>query len=115
MAAQREATASDRRATAAELAASAEELDALTEASKAISTPCWAGAPEECPQELKSLFTGQPMDLFACLRSPTEDPDPQVWLAVRDKWPVLASRSDEDLLALLQPIKDVKVDRRSLR
>jgi len=115
VAAEREMIASTRRETAASLDCSAEEIDALTEASKAIKTPCWSGPLEECPMELKSLLTQKPLDLFAALRNPQADPDPRVWLAVREGWPVLADRSDEDLFAMLQPIKDVKVDRRWLK
>ena len=56
----------------------------------------------------------KPMEFYAALRNPEQDPDSRVWDGVRDKWPVLKERSDEELLASLQPIKDVKVDRRSL-
>jgi len=112
-AAEWEATAAARRVTAAELALSAEEVGALTEASKSL-LPCWTGDVADCPDDLKSKFTMQPLDFFSALRRPAEDPDPAVWTGVRDKWPSLAARSDDDLLAALQPIKDVKVDKRSL-
>jgi hypothetical protein len=140
-AAEWEAAAAARRVTAAELALSAEEVGALTEASKSL-LPCWTGDVADCPDDLKSKFTMQPLDFFSALRRPAEDPDPAVWTGVRDKWPSLAARSDDDLyrllasdasspalaalaahhadstrvssLAALQPIKDVKVDKRSL-
>ena len=111
---EREAVAAARRTTAAELTLSGEEVEALTAASKSLD-PCWReGAAEDCPTALKSVFTQQPIDFFAALRNPQEDPDPAVWIGVRKTWPVLAERSDDDLLAALQPIKDVRVDKRSL-
>ena len=113
IAAEKEAAANERRARAAELAFSAAEVEALTDASKSLE-PSYTGDIEEIPAGLKSLFTQGPLDFFAVLRNFNEDPDPAVWPAIREKWPVLADKSDDDLLAALQPIKDVKVDRRSL-
>ena len=113
IAAEKEANAAARRAKAAELEFSATEIEALTEASKSLDS-CWTGAEEDLPDGLKSKFTQKALDFFAVLRSPTDDPDPAVWPGVREKWPVLADKSDDDLLCALQPIKDVKVDRRSL-
>ena len=98
---------------AAELELSSEEIAALTEASKSLDA-CWQGDMAELPKALKSPF-GNPEDFFGMLRSPKTDPAPEVWDCVRQKWPVLATRSDDDLVAVLQPIKDVYVDRRSLK
>ena len=116
----REAAAADKKATAEArmeaakaLTMSAEEVAALTEASKSLE-PCWQGKPEECPKELVSKFSMKPLDYFAVMRNTQEDPPPAVWVGVRSMWPVLAERSDEDLLAALEPIKAVPVDRRYL-
>ena len=89
------------------------EVDALTEASKCLE-PCWQGDMKDLPKALKSPF-GMPEDFFGQLRSPKDDPAPEALDAVRQKWTVLADRDDQALLAALQPIKDVYVDRRSLR
>ena len=72
------------------------------------------GVSGACAAAVRSRFTNSALDFFAVLRNVLEDPDPAVWIGVREKWPVLADKSDEDLIAALQPIKDVKVDRRSL-
>ena len=88
-------------------------MAALTEASKSLDG-CWTGKIEDLPAPLKSKFTQQPLDFFGVLRNTLEDPPPEVWIGVREKWPVLADDSDDDLMAALQPIKDVKVDKRSL-
>ena len=111
-AANRAATADARRETAAALECSAEEVAALTQAAKSFDA-CWSGPEEELPAELKSMFNQKPLGLINVLRNPTEDPDARVWLKVREKWPVLSERSDDDLLAMLQPIKDVKIDFRA--
>jgi hypothetical protein len=92
---------------------SADKVAALTEASKSLDSS-WTGKIEDLPASLKSKFNQLPLDFFGVLRSPLEDPPPEVWIGVRDKWPVLADASDDDLLAALQPIKDVKVDKRTL-
>ena len=113
IAADKAAVAAARRESAAALDFSSDETEALMAVSKSLE-PCWLGAPEDCPDALRSKFTGQPLDFFAVLRSPTDDPDPAVWPAVREKWPVLGERDDDALLAALQPVKDVRVDRRSL-
>ena len=99
---------------AADLAFSDAETSALQEASTSLDS-CWTGPPESCPKELKSMFTQKPFDLFAMLRNPTEDAPAEVWVGVRERWTALADRSDEELLAALQPIKDVYVDKRSLK
>jgi hypothetical protein len=96
-----------------QLAWSGEQVAAITEASKSLD-PCWTGKLEDLPDILKSKFTQKPLDFFGVLRNPQEDPPPEVWIGVREQWKVLADASDDDLLAALQPIKDVKVDKRSL-
>ena len=111
-AAKRASDADSRRAAAKEMAASSAVIDALTAASTSLDL-CWTGD-EDCPDVLKSKFTQKPLDFFAVLRNPQADPDPAVWPGVREKFPALADLSDDDLLCLLQPIKDVKVDKRSL-
>ena len=113
-AAEQAATAERRRSQVSEMAFSTEETDALTKASKSLQS-CWTGKPENCPASLKNIFTQQPKDLFAVLRNPLEEPAPEAWECIREKWPVLAGRTDEELLSALQPIKDVKVDRRYLK
>lgn len=112
-AAERAAVVAERLKTAAAMDMSAEETTALTEASTSFE-PCWTGKPEDCPRELINIYSQKPNDLFGEMRKPKEDPNPQAWLAVREKWPVLKERSDDELLAALQPIKDVPVDKRSL-
>ena len=102
----------NRLARAEELDFTSDEIAALTEASKDLG-PCWRGPITECPKALLSPF-GRPEDFYGQLRQPSSDPVPEVWEAVRSKWPILAERTDDDLLAALQPIKDTKVDRRSL-
>ena len=77
--------------------------------------PCWTGERTKCPPALKNNFTQSSLDFFQALRNPTEDPPTEALAAVRLKFPELGARSDDELLALLQPIKDVSVDRRSLR
>ena len=96
-----------------ELDLSAEEIEALTEASKDLG-PVHQSKEEPCPKALISPFGGAE-DFYGQLRNPRQDPVPEVWDNLRAKWPVLAERSDDDLLAALQPIKDIKVDRRSLK
>lgn len=113
LAEKRAADAEARRSRAAEMTPDAGVIDALTEASKSLE-PCYTGDLEECPDALKSKFTQLPLDFFACMRNPEADPDAGVWPGARDRWPVLASLSDDDLLCLLQPIKDIRVDKRSL-
>lgn len=113
VAAEYDALKAVRRQQASELDWSETEVAALTEASKSLG-PCWTGKLEDCPKELISKFSRKPLDFFGVLRNPTEDPLPEVWIGVRDKWPVLSEKSDEDLLAALQPIKDVYVDKRDL-
>ena len=111
--AERAALVAARMAAAEAMDMSAEEISALTEASKSLE-PCWTGPVEECPKDLINIFSQKPMEFFGALRSPKEDPAPQVWLGVRSKWPVLAERSDDDLLTALEPIKAIPVDRRYL-
>ena len=50
------------------------------------------------------------------LRDPYVDaPDPGVWTAVREAWPVLKGRSDAELTEALAPLKaDPEVDLRQL-
>jgi hypothetical protein len=95
-----------------ELDLSAAVVQALTEASKDLG-PCWQGSGPP-PPELKSPF-GTPLDFFAALRHPTQDPAPEVWECVRSKYSKLAELTDDDLVIALQPIKDVAVDRRYLK
>ena len=57
----------------------------------------------------------QPLTFFFALRNPTEDPTEAQWEKVKEKWPVLAGRSDAELKEALGPIKAVKVDFRSLK
>ena len=76
--------------------------------------PCWQGESATCPKELKSIFGGLE-DFYGQLRNPKKDPASEVWDCVRAKYAVLADRSDEELLACLQPIKMQYVDRRTLK
>ena len=49
------------------------------------------------------------------LRSERALPVPdELWPAIRDRWPVLAERSDEELIKAMEPIKAVYVDSRRL-
>jgi hypothetical protein len=91
----------------------AEETAALTDASKTVA-PAWQGPKAETPVSLKNPFGGQ-LTFFNELRHPTKDPTAETWEAVRTKWPVLAARSDEELLIALEPIKAVYVDMRSCK
>merc|ERR1719399_10287 len=99
-----------RREAAGSLEVEQAELAALMAASKSLE-PCWTGARTECPPALKNNYTQSSLDFFQALRSPSEDPPAEALAAVRAKWQVLSARSDSELLALLQPIKDVPVDR----
>ena len=71
-----------------------------------------------------STPTGKPETFFANIRVPNGVPDPatgrtpnmidrnpdeETWEAVRAKWPVLASRSDDELNEAARPIRAVKV------
>mmetsp|Transcript_47780 Transcript_47780/g.150103 ORF Transcript_47780/g.150103 Transcript_47780/m.150103 type:complete len:160 (-) Transcript_47780:193-672(-) len=80
------------------------ELEALKAASLCL---------EPCGADLKTPF-GSPLTFFGALRSPSEDPTPAMWDAVRTKWPILASKSDEEMQPALVHIAAVQVDRRSL-
>lgn len=67
----------------------------------------------------KSLFNDGypplPMTYFVMLRSERALPVPdELWPAIRDRWPVLAERSDEELIKAMEPIKAVYVDSRRL-
>jgi len=113
MAAEKAALQQARREQAAALGFSDEEISALREASTSLLA-CWpASASDPCPKALITPF-GQPDTYFGQLRNPREDPVPEAWECVRNKWPVLVERGDDDLVAALQPIKDVYVDKRSL-
>ena len=90
---------------------SEEETAALYEAS--ISTKKSWTSEEPCPQALQNLFLG-PEKFFPLLRSQKNDPAPEVWDAVRREWPLLAGKSDAELLEALGPIKAQYVDFRSL-
>jgi len=109
----REDLVASRTVAAAEQDFSAEETAALTDASKTVA-PAWQGAKAETPVSLKNPFGGQ-LTFFNELRHPTKDPAAETWEAVRTKWPVLAARSDEELLIALEPIKAVYVDMRSCK
>jgi hypothetical protein len=83
---------------------SAGEIAALNEASTSL---------EQCGEEVTKFM--QPLTFFFALRNPTEDPTEAQWEKVKEKWPVLAGRSDAELKEALGPIKAVKVDFRSLK
>ena len=59
---------------------------------------------------------GGPKRFANMLRDPYVDaPDPGVWTAVREAWPVLKDRSDAELTEALAPLKaDPEVDLRQL-
>lgn len=93
---------------------SAEELTALEAASVSL---------EACGEKMNTL-SQKPETLFANIRAPNGVPDPETgrmpnmidrnpdeetWSAVRAAWPVLASRSDEELNGAVRPIRMVKV------
>ena len=86
------------------------ETAALREASLSMEK-CREG--EGCPKECTNMFGG-PQIFFSLLRNANRDPPPGAWDTVRKKWPVLASRSDAELLEALGPIKAEYVDMRSL-
>ena len=77
-AAKRTEAADNRRTKAAELGLSGDEVIALDAASKSLQDS-FTGTIEECPQELINKFSMKPLDLFAALRNPQEDPHPAVW------------------------------------
>ena len=71
-----------------------------------------------------NTLSQKPETLFANIRAPNGVPDPETgrmpnmidrnpdeetWSAVRAAWPVLASRSDEELNGAVRPIRMVKV------
>jgi len=88
------------------------EQEALYAASISLES-CWDGK-GECPEALMSKFQ-RPLTFFGTLRNPSEDPPPEALDSVRARWPALAGRDNEAILAALQPIKDMKVDMRSIR
>ena len=63
------------------------------------------------PVGLLDVF-GRPTTFASLLRNPQADPDGDVWDAVRNDYPVLKDKGDDELAAALQPIKAVYVDLR---
>ena len=63
------------------------------------------------PLGLLDVF-GRPTTFASLLRNPQADPDGDVWDAVRNDYPVLKEKGDDELAAALQPIKAVYVDLR---
>jgi len=73
------------------------------------------------PAAPDSLFAdsgpGFPMTYFNIFRGVqyrATGPPPEVWPYVRKRWPVLAEKTDEELVEALGPIKAVEVDARNL-
>ena len=89
-----------------------EETAALQAASVSQET-AWKGDGNTCPPALANAFS-RPTIFFSLLRNPNNDPPAGVWDCIRKQWPVLAGRSNQELLVALKPIKAVTVDIRSL-
>jgi hypothetical protein len=92
---------------------SPEETGALQEASESL---------EQCGAKV-NVF-GNPETFFSNIRAPEgempegakrmpdmidRNPDAETWAAVRERWPVLSSRSDEELNAAVRPIREIRV------
>jgi len=90
-----------------------EELVALKTAS--ISQELPASKMENAPDSLVIEPTGRRFakSFFALLRQ-SADPPPEAWDEVRKEWPVLAEKTNDDLLKALGPIKAVAIDVRQL-
>tara|TARA_B110001452_G_scaffold78484_1_gene64011 strand:- start:852 stop:1313 length:462 start_codon:yes stop_codon:yes gene_type:complete len=91
---------------------SAEETAAL-QAASVSQEAAWKGKGEICPPELANMFS-RPAIYFSLLRNPNKDPPEEIWDCIRAEWPVVAARSNKELLEALKPIKAVTVDIRSL-
>ena len=98
-----------------------EEISALKTASISSKSP--AAGPERYSQIdnapaslLNDVYPNLPLSYYALLRRNTKDaaPPPEIWAFLRKEWPVLAERSDEELLTAMKPITDVYVDFRNV-
>ena len=98
-----------------------EELKALQDASISLEQPARDMPEKERPTALlDGTFRGFSQSFASLLRKPDvadpslTDPPPEAWVEVRKRWPVLAEKTDEELVTALAPIKAVAVDFRQL-
>lgn len=71
--------------------------------------------PDAHPSLLLDAFPNFPLTYYVLLRNTRGiDPSPQAWDAVRTRWPVLAERTDEELMLALGPIKAYSIDSRNI-
>jgi len=75
----------------------AEQFEALRQASMSAEASWDVSLQGECPDAIKSKFSGRPIIFFSLLRNPRTDPAPVMWQAVRSKWPILQDIPDEEL------------------
>ena len=96
-----------------------EEFLALKLCSLSEDAPCRAGKYQVIENAPKSLLTDTFMELprsyYDIFRNRRGVPAPaEVWPFVRKQWPVLADKTDEELIEAMVPITAVFVDIRSL-
>ena len=97
---------------------SEEEFMALKMASICDEAPArgeeqYTKIPDAHPSLLLDAFPYFPLTYYVLLRNTRNmDPSPQAWDAIRKRWPVLAERTDEELMLALGPIKAQTVDSR---
>tara|TARA_B110001452_G_C14941288_1_gene329195 strand:+ start:56 stop:580 length:525 start_codon:yes stop_codon:yes gene_type:complete len=97
---------------------SEEEFVALKMASICDEAPArgeeqYTKIPDAHPSLLLDAFPYFPLTYYVLLRNTRNmDPSPQAWDAIRKRWPVLAERTDEELMLALGPIKAQTVDSR---
>ena len=97
---------------------SEEEFMALKMASICDEAPArgeeqYTKIPDAHPSLLLDAFPYFPLTYYVLLRNTRNmDPSPQAWDAIRKRWPVLAERTDEELMLALGPIKALTVDSR---
>ena len=96
------------------------ELAALKEASISLVSPCAGPEPftqiDNPPKALLSdTFMEIPRTYFEIFRNTRGVPvPPEVWPFVKEKWPVLAEKTDEELMLALGPMQAVTIDLRSV-
>lgn len=96
-----------------------EELLALKLCSVSEEAPCRAARYQVIENPPKSLLTSTFMELprtyYDIFRNRRGEPAPaEVWPFVRKQWPVLADKTDEELILAMGPITAVFVDIRDL-
>ena len=97
-------------ATAEECGLEQAEFDALKAASLSQDSPA---KDRSGPEWALSPF-GNPLSFFSLLRNTQIEPVPEVWVAVREQWPALKEKTDDELAAANTVIKAEYVDARSL-